>query len=74
MALTHRCCCRDTHGLGVYLVCEFCTAGSAAVGSSIGARFAIELVGDACQRDHGELCRITGGLVALFGGFGDGSW
>ena len=53
--------------------CELCTAGSIAVGGPIGARFALELVGHARQRDHGELCRITGGLVAVFGGFAHGS-
>ena len=53
--------------------CELCTAGSITVGGPIGARFALELVGHARQRDHGELCRIASGIVAVLGGLGDGS-
>ena len=53
--------------------CELCTAGSIAVGGPIGARFALELVGHARERDHGELCRIVSRFVAVLGGLGDGS-
>jgi cytochrome c-type biogenesis protein CcsB len=55
MAITHRCCCRYADGIGVYRFCELCTARSIAVGGPIGARFALELVGHACQPDSGFL-------------------
>ena len=73
MAITHCCCCGYADGIGVHRFCELCTAGSIAVGGPIGARFALELVGHARQRDHGELCRIASGIVAVLGSLGDGS-
>ena len=67
MAITHCCCCGYADGIGVHRFCELCTAGSIAVGGPIGARFALELVGHARQRDHGVsyAALLVGSLLSL---------
>ena len=44
---------------------QLCLAGSTAVGCSPGAGLALELAGDARQRDHGQLRSVAGGISVV---------
>ena len=51
----------------VHRFCKFCLARYAPEFSALGPCASIELVGDARQRDHGELCRAACGVVVVVG-------
>ena len=66
LAFSDRGSSSNTHGAWLHCLRQLCFAGSAAVCRSAGASPALQLVGDACERDHGELRRLTvGSLLSL---------
>ena len=55
-------------GAGLCGLCQFCPAGHPAAGIPPGPGTALQLAGDACERDHAQLRRPAGGIPALPGG------
>ena len=62
-----------TDGARLYRLRQLCFARPVAVCGSPGACSALQLAGDARERDHGQLCRLACGISSLTGGVGYGS-